>query len=236
MSKESTHIRIDKDLKQQLQTLARCDETVNDVIRRLVNDRPNISNKDNNEVNNPPEPVTNEIHKKLTDLYQRVVVLETGSKMDGDYIDVLDSRVQRLETRIDSVYLVAQKLHPLLEYAKSMKSSELPVPESDPYVNIEPDQQEEYANNEQKTETPSSFKVNNTVNIIEKGTTYEWIIVTDEIRSLLVTRVGDLQKSGMSYEKIGKLIGMGKGRISELHQGKMKKIHRPQYEALMKTL
>ncbi|MDD1729053.1 MAG: hypothetical protein LUQ50_08275 [Methanospirillum sp.] len=49
----------------------------------------------------------------------------------------------------------------------------------------------------------------------------------------MAARVAELQKDGMSYEKIGKLIGMGKGRLSEIHQGKMKKIHRAQYEELM---
>jgi hypothetical protein len=55
-------------------------------------------------------------------------------------------------------------------------------------------------------------------------------MVTDEIRSHLVARVGHLQKAGMSYEK------MGKGRFSEIHQGRMKKMHRAQYEALMNML
>lgn len=209
MSKESTHIRIDKDLKHQLQVMAQCGETVNDVIRRLVAGDPAVNQRVNESVNMPSAPVTGDVNDKLTDLYQRVIVLETGSKMDGDYIDTLDEKVQTLETRTKYLMQVTHKLHPLLEDTQSVTLPDEPDPESDHEDHQAPDRQ--------VTSAPG-----------------EWIVVTDEVRSQLVARVGDLQKAGMSYEKIGKLIGIGKGRISELHHGKMKKIHRAQYEALMK--
>ena len=61
----------------------------------------------------------------------------------------------------------------------------------------------------------------------------EWVMITDEIRARIVDHLSKLQAAGMSYSKIGSLAGMGKGRFTELHQGKMKKMHRAQYDALM---
>lgn len=215
MKKESTHIRIDKDLKQHLQAMARPGETVNDVIRRLIAGTPAVTR----EVNITAAPVTSDVNNKLTDLYQRIVILETGSKMDSDYIDTLDEKVQTLEFRTKYLMQVAQKLHPLLEDAQS-----IPLPEDlepDPY-----DDQDKEDNQDTEDEPAPVRKT--------KSTPGDWITVTEEIRSQMIARVSELQKTGMSYEKIGKLIGMGKGRFSEIHQGKMKKIRRVQYEALMR--
>lgn len=61
----------------------------------------------------------------------------------------------------------------------------------------------------------------------------EWVMITDEVRARIVDHLSKLQAAGMSYSKIGSLAGMGKGRFTELHQGKMKKMHRAQYDALM---
>ena len=61
----------------------------------------------------------------------------------------------------------------------------------------------------------------------------EWVMITDEVRARIVDHLSKLQAAGMSYSKIGSLAGMGKGRFTELHQGKLKKMHRAQYEALM---
>lgn len=61
----------------------------------------------------------------------------------------------------------------------------------------------------------------------------DWVMITDEIRAHLVDHLSKLQAGGMSYSKIGTLVGMGKGRFTELHQGKMKKMRRSQYEALL---
>jgi hypothetical protein len=226
MRRESTHIRIDADLKQYLQGKARTGESVNDVIRRLVLDDLKVD-QDNDTT---PAPVNSDVNEKLTDLYQRVVVLETGSKMDSDYIDVIDERVQNLETRTRYLLEIAKKLHPLIEESQSDVLPELP--ESYMHVNMKPARGEgEEQNNE--ISKPDTVRVNRNVNTLKMTENEEWIYVTDKIRDQMIARVVDLQKSGMSYEKIGKLIGMSKGRLSEMHHRKMKKIHRTQYEALM---
>ncbi|MDX8549623.1 hypothetical protein KHC33_00240 [Methanospirillum sp. J.3.6.1-F.2.7.3] len=61
----------------------------------------------------------------------------------------------------------------------------------------------------------------------------DWVVITDDVRGHLVNHLSKLQAGGMSYSKIGTMVGMGKGRFTELHQGKLKKMHREQYEALI---
>ena len=81
MSKESTHIRIDKELKQQLQAMARCEETVNDVIRRLVNGEPVVNQPVNSEVNSS-------LQAELQDLTRRIQALEEkGAQKEPDHYD-----------------------------------------------------------------------------------------------------------------------------------------------------
>jgi hypothetical protein len=81
MSKESTHIRIDKDLKQQLQIMARCDETINDVIRRLVNGEPAVNMHVNETVNMP-------LQDEIQALSRRVAALEEKeSRKEPDHYD-----------------------------------------------------------------------------------------------------------------------------------------------------
>jgi predicted XRE-type DNA-binding protein len=132
---------------------------------------------------------------------------------------------------MNSLMQVDQKLPQLSEVTQPVTPPE--EPGSD--VNQEPDREETVTRDEETPTMTEAGDVNQDVNTPLPDTPGEWIIVTDEIRDQMITRVKELQKAGMSYEKIGKLIGVSKGRITELYQGKMKKIHRPQYEALMST-
>lgn len=78
--------------------------------------------------------------------------------------------------------------------------------------------------------TTQSSQVNEQVAPIDPD---DWVVITDDVRSHLVEHLSKLQAGGMSYSKIGTMVGMGKGRFTELHQGKLKKMHREQYEALI---
>lgn len=203
--------------------------TINDVIRRLITNEPTV----NKLVNTPSAPVTGDVNDRLTELTKRIISLETEPKLDGDYMNSIDRRLQALETRTDSLLQIFQKVHPLQEYSQSMTPPDAYTPRSDLEDYQAPDQPKNINQDEEITGASETVEETGTFNAPIMGTQGEWIMVTDEIRSHLVARMGDLQKAGMSYEKIGKLIGMGKGWFSEIHQGRMKKIHHAQYGALI---
>ena len=59
------------------------------------------------------------------------------------------------------------------------------------------------------------------------------VTLTDEMRSQIIHQVELLQGGGMSYSQIAGHLGIGKGRITELKQGKLKTISRHQIDTLM---
>ena len=59
------------------------------------------------------------------------------------------------------------------------------------------------------------------------------VTLTDEMRSQIIHQVELLQGGGMSYSQIAGHLGIGKGRITELKQGKLKTISRYQIDTLM---
>jgi hypothetical protein len=73
---------------------------VNDVIRRLLAHDPTV----NKLVYTPSAPVTGDVNDRLTELTTRIIALETETKLDGDYMNGIDRRVQALETRTDSLF------------------------------------------------------------------------------------------------------------------------------------
>jgi len=186
MTKETTHVRIDRDVKVMLEAQAGPGESVNDVIRRLVTDGPvPVNEQVNREVNSSPadleELVNKAVNFKLTSLEER--------------LDTLNKIIEQLEQQ--------QTKEPEPETATDQPDHHL---------------------------TTQFSQVNEQV---APAGGDEWVMITDDVRSQLVNHLSKLQAGGMSYSKIGTMVGMGKGRFTELHQGKLKKMHREQYEALI---
>lgn len=101
MTKETTHVRIDREVKALLEAQAGPGESVNDVIRRLVTGGPvPVNEQVNREVNSSPadleELVNKAVNHKLTALEER---LDTLNKI----IDHLTTQCPQVDERVAPV-------------------------------------------------------------------------------------------------------------------------------------
>lgn len=207
MTKETTHVRIDREVKALLEAQAGPGESVNDVIRRLVTGGPAPVNEQvNREVNFSPadleELVNKAVNHKLTALEER---LDTLTKT----IDQFElQQAKEPQTTPD------QPDHHLTTQCSQENEQVDPVSVHD---------FRQYNNNvPTKKETCSQKKYTSTIQI------------NHEIRTCLITKLDSLKSQGMSYRQISEAAGLAsKGRITEIKNGKCKSLKESEYQTLM---
>jgi len=217
MSKETTHIRIDRDLKTMLEEQAGPEESVNDVVRRLLTA---VNNGVNQDVN-LDQPLVND---GLTELESRVNTKLTAlTERFDNFIATVFHGEDKTGHALQMIYEIQDRLTNL-ESQTGCTCNRLPPAPGDHQeagvINheVSPVQEHETCNVPGEESIPDD---------------QERITLTEEIRLALTSHVEKLQESGMSYQVIADHLGMGKGRISELKSGKLKTLTRSQYETLI---
>lgn len=226
MSKETTHIRIEKELKQLLEQQAGQDETINDVIRRLLTD---INKAVNLDVNPNVNCDVNTLQDAIQALTARVERLEQDRQIQHKVTLVADQQENTQPSHVDEISVHEVYTIPSDEsipgHHENTLASHVGGLSAD-RVDIEagiPDSQVQPSHVNEMPVTKPGIPNNQ-----------ERVDINDEIRQELISHVDKLQAAGMSYQVIADQLGIGKGRISDLKSGKLKTLTRPQYDTLMR--
>jgi len=229
---KTTLVRVSSDTHTRIKNLIRPGESIRDVISRAISllETGNTPLPDtdvcvngainvdvNDIVNTVIERVNADINNKLTQINERLDNLIPGIEHQrdetGHTLEMVFSIQKRLEA-LEQVPLIATKAKENLKTAEPGTRGGSPCQNSDNPIDT-------------KKELAKVAGVSHDTIAPDRVT------LTDEMRSQIIHQVELLQGGGMSYSQIAGHLGIGKGRITELKQGKLKTISRHQIDTLM---